>query len=166
MRGCRRGKRQYQKALYDRYASTLLGVCFRYFPDEDKANDLLQEVFITVFDKLSTFREEGSLEGWMKRIAVNKAINEIRKQQRKFHEEGLEEHLNIVGEVHDDSYDLFRMIADLPDGQREIFNLHAIEGYKFKEIGELMNLTENNVRVRYYRVRQKLQSMLQAYFLK
>ncbi len=165
VRGCRRGKRIYQKALYDRYAPKLLGICFRYFPDEVRANDLLQEVFIRIFEKIASFREEGSLEGWVKRITVNLAINEIRKQKRRFDEVSLDESIDVAGVLQDDAADLLRIISELPDGYREIFNLHAIEGYKFKEIGKILSMSEVNVRVRYHRARKKLHRQLQQHFL-
>lgn len=165
IKGCKRGKRSYQKALYDKYASLLLGICYRYFPDYDLANDLLQEVFIKIFDKISGFRNEGSLEGWLKRITVNMAINELKKQRNRFNQVALEDGMEVEDIHFDDAKDLLDMVSELPDGYREIFNLHAIEGYPFKDIGDILSMTEGNVRVRYHRARKTLQKKLNKHFL-
>lgn len=167
LKGCKKNKLRYQKALYDQYAPKMLAVCYRYFSDLDRANDVLQDVFIKVFDKISDFRSEGSFEGWIRRITVHTCINELRKNQKQMVE--LDE--NAIGTVElsneelDTEY-IMEMIRELPDQYREIFNLCGIEGYTFREASELLDTTEGNIRVRYHRARKKLQELLNAYYTK
>ena len=143
------------------YAPILLGICFRYIPKEDVANDILQEAFIKIFGKIRTFKGEGSFEGWMKRITVNCALDEINRQKRHHVEYNEVEYVVTVNDF-DDKEDV--LIAMLPEEYREVFNLHAIEGFSFKEIGDMLDLTEVNVRVRYHRSRKKLQELIATYF--
>lgn len=143
----------------------MLGICYRYFSDIDKANDVLQEVFIKVFDKISEFRGDGSLEGWIKRITVNTSINEIKRNRQQFVE--LNDEL-FNGGAQDSAFAdteyIMRLVRELPDNYREIFNLCGIEGYSFKEAGTLLGLSEGNVRVRYHRARKRLQELLNTYY--
>ena len=165
LKGCRKKKLRYQKALYEKYAPTMLAVCYRYFSDLDRANDVLQDVFIKVFDNISKFREEGSLEGWIRRITVHTSINEIKKRKKEMIE--LDESVLDVADpdLHDaDTEYIMNLVLELPDNYREIFNLVAIEGYSFAETAELLEITEGNIRVRYHRARKKLQDLLNAYY--
>lgn len=165
LKGCRKKKLRYQKALYERYAPTMLGVCFRYFSDIDKANDVLQDVFIKVFENISKFREEGSLEGWIRRITVHTSINEIKKRKREMVELDESQLEAQDPNLHDEDTEyIINLVSELPDNYREIFNLVAIEGYSFKETSELLETSEGNVRVRYHRARKKLQELLNAYY--
>lgn len=163
IQGCKKGKRKYQKALYNQYAPILLGICFRYIPKEDAANDVLQEAFIKIFGKISAYRGDGSFEGWMKRITVNCALDEINRQKKNKLDYNEVEYVIAVNDF-DDKEDVLKMIAMLPEEYREVFNLHAIEGYSFKEMSEMLNLSEVNVRVRYHRSKKKLQELIAIYF--
>jgi len=164
IKGCKRGNRIAQKKLYDLYASKFLGICYRYFPHYDIANDILQESFLKIFKKIDTFKGEGSFEGWMKRICINTALSELRKHKRtQFTEDfDFEQSASFIP---GDENDIIDLITQLPDGYREIFNLHGIEGYSFKEIAEAMVLAEGNVRVKYHRARKKMQAILEKCFM-
>ena len=82
LEGCIAGNREAQYELYKKFASTMLALCFRYARNRDEAEDFLQEGFLRVFQKISTFRREGSFEGWMKRIMINNALNEIKRNRK------------------------------------------------------------------------------------
>lgn len=164
IKDCIKNKRKAQKKLYEYYASTLLGICFRYFPHNDIAHDILQESFIKIFKNLKEFKGHGSFEGWMKRICINTALSELRKKNKLIFKEEFEmEALKL--ETTGNENDIISLITKLPDGYREIFNLHGIEGYSFKEIAQLVDLTEGNVRVKYHRARKKMQEILEKYFM-
>lgn len=164
IKGCIRGDRTSQKVLYDRYAPVFLGICYRYCPNYDIANDVLQESFIKIFKSIKGYKGEGSFEGWMKRICVNTALSELRKHKPTIPLENVLFELGTAN-IPGDENDIIELITKLPDGYREIFNLHGIEGYSFKEIAGLMELTEVNVRVRYHRAKKKMQDILEKYFM-
>ena len=86
--GCLRGEKSFQKLLYNQYSQKMYSVCLRYSHDQDQAKDLLQDGFIRVFQNLTTFKGEGSFEGWVRRIMVNGCLESLRKPENKiFHED-------------------------------------------------------------------------------
>ena len=91
VKDCIAGKRQAQRLLFETFAPLMLGVCSRYCRDRDEAEDVLQEAFIKVFQNLHSFRGEGSLAGWIKRVIVNHAINYINKRNRMVRHEKIDE---------------------------------------------------------------------------
>jgi RNA polymerase sigma factor (sigma-70 family) len=146
LEGCRRGDRKAQESLYKTLASRMLGICLRYAKDTFEAEDVLQMGFVKVFQKVSDFRGEGSFEGWIRRIMVNTAIESYRKNLRN---------LNIVDidEVYDQPQntfdmsglelkDLLKLVQQLPNGYRLVFNMYVIEGYSHKEIAKQLGITE------------------------
>jgi RNA polymerase sigma-70 factor (ECF subfamily) len=149
-----------QKILYDRYAGKMLSVCMRYINDKDEAEDILQEGFIKIFAHISHFRNEGSLEGWMRRIFVNTALSVLRSKQIKF-TESIDNHAvkhQVEPSVFDkiSSQEIFEMIRTLPNGYRVVFNLFAIEGYSHKEIADMLNITESTSRTQFLKARNAL----------
>jgi len=137
-----------QKELYDRYAPKMYGICLRFSGDVLEAKDLLQEGFIRVFQRLGSFRYDGSFDGWLRRVFVNTAIN-IRKKELKF---SIKEHYDTNDIIQEDYIDalsemsqkeLLDLIRELPAGYRTVFNLHVIEGYTHREIGNMLNISEN-----------------------
>lgn len=164
IRKCIKGDRASQKKLYEFYAPTFLGICYRYFPNYDIANDILQDSFVKIFKSLKSFKGDGSFEGWMKRICVNTALSELRKSRYAMSLED-EDFGRLQSYTPGDENDIIDLIATLPNGYREIFNLHVIEGYSLKEVAGMMDLTEGNVRVKYHRARKKMQVILEKYFM-
>ena len=147
LKQCLKGDRVFQKILYDRYAGKMLAVCCRYADRREGAEDVLQEGFITVFEKLKQFRGEGSLEGWVRRIMINKSIEHYRKASRMFTITNIEDESNqfissedIVSNI--SSKELLELVQELPPGYRMVFNLFAFEGMKHKEIAEQLGISE------------------------
>ncbi|MBC7865516.1 MAG: sigma-70 family RNA polymerase sigma factor [Bacteroidia bacterium] len=145
--GCIAGKREFQKILYDRFGSKMLYVCFRYCKNREEAEDVLQDGFVKVFNNISKFRKEGSLEGWIRRIMVNTALENLRKQKSIPKITDIEDErintpseMDAVGKLH--AKDLMAMIDKLPPGYKLVFNLFAIEGYSHQEIAGMLNITE------------------------
>jgi RNA polymerase sigma-70 factor (ECF subfamily) len=143
----------------------MYAVCLRYARHQLEAQDLLQEGFIRVFEKLIAFRMEGSLEGWIRRIMVHTAINQFRKrsfQQERFGLEHLPESpvesvaLNRLGEQ-----ELMALIAELPEGYRLVFNLYAIEGYDHAEIATMLGCGESTSRSQLSKARSYLQARIE-----
>lgn len=169
--GCRDQKREAQEMLYGKYARTMYGICLRYCSDEDAAKDLLQDGFIKVFANINSFQEKGSFEGWMKRIFINLALENIRRQKNIIQSsENIQELPEIVDSSteEDEMYKisettLLKMIQELPKGYATVFNLYAIEGYAHREVAEMLEITESTSRSQYVRARQILQDKVRNY---
>jgi len=146
---CIAGKRSAQSKLYKKCASTMLAVCLRYAGNRDEAEDIVQEGFIKVFQRISSFRKEGSFEGWIKRIMINQALNHYRKNRRQpYHSdiEDIDETEILDLEVQEPmeiipANILLSMIQNLPEGYRMVFNLYVFEEYSHKEIAESLNVS-------------------------
>jgi RNA polymerase sigma factor (sigma-70 family) len=156
-----------QRVFYQQLAPKMYGVCLRYASDSDDANDIMQEGFIRVFNHVKDFRGDGSLEGWVRRTMVNTAINFYRKRIKR----GINTDLKQVkGKADDKVYvieklaadEIFELVRKLPDGYRTVFNLNIIEGYTHKEIGEMLNISENTSKSQLSRARASLQKMIQS----
>ena len=137
--GCVRNDRGMQEKLYRKYSMLMYNICLAYAGNRAEAMDILQEGFIKVFKNISKFEETGSVEGWIRRIVTNTAIDHYRKNQRNRKMITLEE-AEIRGNSFDKTPDLlnykdiYKQVKRLPNGARMIFNLYAIEGYTHKEI--------------------------------
>ncbi len=169
--GCKEQKREAQRMLYEKYARTMYSICLRYSSDQDSAQDLLQDGFIKVFANISSFQERGSFEGWLKRIFINLALENLRKKKTIIQSS---DDLQNLPEVVDDSTEdsemykiseteLLKMVQELPRGYSAVFNLYAIENYSHREIAEMMGISEGTSRSQYVRARQILQSRVKEY---
>jgi len=162
--GCLAADRNCQELLYGRFARRMYAVCLRYARHEEEAQDLLQEGFIRVFEKLAGFRMEGSLEGWVRRIMVHTAINHFRRKSSTQERIGMERipevpvadsALQQLGEQ-----ELLALVAGLPDGYRHVFNLYAIEGYDHAEIAGMLGCGESTSRSQLAKARRMLQQRI------
>ncbi len=163
-RGCRAGKARAQKALYDRCAAKMLGVCARYVSDREEAEHVMIGGFVKVFEKIDQFSGDGSFEGWIRRIMVNESLMYIRKHQAMSVEVEINE---VEGDLDYDTLDQFlnvediiKLIQDLPVGYKTVFNLYAIEGYNHAEIAEKLDISENTSKSQLSRARKLLQQKL------
>jgi len=155
-----------QKRLFDLFARKMMGVCLRYASDNDEAQDILQMGFIKVFEKLHLFSQQGSLEGWIRKIMVNTALDNIRRNKKNKENIDIEKvdyqlyykeenGLDVMN-----ANDLLAIIQKMPTGFRTVFNLFAIEGYSHKEIAEQLNISVNTSKSQYSRARTYLQNKL------
>jgi RNA polymerase sigma-70 factor (ECF subfamily) len=165
---CISGNTRAQKSLFDRFAPKMMGVVLRYINDKERANDVLQDSFIKVFQNLTSFKKNGSLEGWVRRIVVNTALDYLRRNKKYLgHVEITDISLNIsnnsdaIGKLEKDS--LMDIIQSLPEGYRTVFNLYAIEGYSHKEIADKLEITENTSKSQYSRAKTTIQKLLEKY---
>ncbi len=154
-----------QKVFYEQLAPKMYGICLRFAFVRDDAEDILQDGFIRVFNHLKDFRGEGSLEGWVRRTIVNTAINYYKKKIRNGGNVELEkvqwkikEPSSVVEKMSAD--ELLKLISTLPPGYRTVFNLNVIEGYTHKEIGNLLDISENTSKSQLSRARGSLQKKL------
>src|SRR5690606_12528896 len=134
--------------------------------DSQEAEDVLQDAFVKVFNYLHKYESTGSLEGWIRRIVVNTALDQLRKNA-KF---GYMDDVDEVGyKIEYNDYvveglaaeDLMKIINQMPNGYKVVFNLFAIEGYSHKEIADLLSITESTSKSQYLRARAYLKDKLE-----
>lgn len=165
--GCKRGEPRFQELLYQKYAARMMAVCTRYAKTRFEAEDVFHEAFVKVFKHINTY-QEGSFEGWMKRIFVNSAINNFRKNQKHYnHEQHSDENESSSGEdlilSEISTKELMAVIAQLPEGYRLVFNMYVLEGYTHKEIGELLNIAEGTSKSQLAKAKAFLKKILSNY---
>ena len=162
--GCLLGNPVMQKNLYDKYAPKMYGICLRYAANTEDAKEILQDGFVKVFINLSKFKAAGSFEGWMRRIFVNTAIEHYRRKNQLYaisenQEENIpNQDISPLDELA--AEDIIRLISELPNGYRTVFNLFAVEGYSHKEIATMMNITEGTSKSQYARAKAWLQEKI------
>ncbi|MCC6722501.1 MAG: sigma-70 family RNA polymerase sigma factor [Bacteroidia bacterium] len=165
IKGCIKGKENYQYETYKRFAPKMFGVCLRYCANRDEAQDVLQDGFIKVFNKIDTFKFTGSFEGWIRKIMINTALRNKYIHFRTHELNNLEfvEHPSVDEKITSDlSYSyLMKLVDELPQGYKIVFNMFAIEGYSHREISEMLNIQEATSRSQYLRARKMLRDKLE-----
>jgi len=148
-----------QKQLYDIYASKLYGICLRYSKNEEEAQDILQDSFVKIFTKLYTYQFTGSFEGWLKRITTNTSIEYYRKKidLEKIEDISFSPYLSVEYDKGLEVEELLKMIQELPEGYRLVFNLYAIDGFTHSEIAKKLNVSEGTSKSQLSRARAHLQ---------
>ncbi len=162
---CQKGDRRAQRQLYEAYSGKMMSVCLRYCRDKETARDLLHDGFLKVFSHINDFGNKGSLEGWIRRIMVNTALEHLRKQNEEGHSLDIEEAFALTNGDYSvierlQAEELIQVIQSLPDTYRTVFNLFVVEGFSHKEIAEEMRITESSSRVYLTRAKQALQEKL------
>jgi RNA polymerase sigma-70 factor (ECF subfamily) len=162
---CINGNRKSQQELYTIFASKMFAVCLRYSKNQMDAEDMLQDGFVKLFNNLHKFRGEGSFEGWVRRIFVNTAIEQLRKKNLNTTVgEGLE---NSVADSHQNGLhnlyekDIMSSANILSSGYKTVFRLYAVEGYSHKEIATQLGITESTSKSQFSRAKALLRSTLQ-----
>jgi RNA polymerase sigma factor (sigma-70 family) len=159
---CLKGLVSAQESLYKRYYRLIMGICMRYAGNRDEAKEILQEGFIKIFNNLETFKFEGSLDGWVKRIVVNTAIDYIRKRNIEPKTIEINDNLpfneSIVETMNKD--DLIKCINQLPAGYRSVFNMYVIEGFSHKEIAEKLGITEGTSKSQLSKAKEFLKGII------
>ena len=166
IRGCIREEAACQKEVFNRYASRMLGVCNRYARNTADAEDILQDAFIKIFDKIHQFKFEGSFEGWIRRIMVNTALKKY--SLRRYDKEVVGYEIKDRDEsgaepsayAHLTQKEILELINNLPDGYRLIFNLYVIEGFQHEEIAEMLHIQPGTSRSQLVKARTMLQKQI------
>ncbi len=154
--------RQAQQKIYSQYASKMLSVCRQYIKDVHNAEDLMITAFMKVFTNLKNFENKGSFEGWIRRIMINECISYIRVQKKvSFLEDEYykEDSFNNI-ESGFSVDDIQSLIDSLPEGYKMIFNLYAIEGFKHKEIADMLGINEGTSKSQLSHARRILQEQI------
>ncbi len=165
VKALKQGDGKAHRMAYDKYAASMLGLCYRYVGDMMAAEDIMIEGLMKVFEKIGQFNSDGSLEGWIRKIMVNESLGYIRKQKRQLEEYPLGPieasiDYNFVEEKLNEE-ELLKLVNELPLGYRTVFNLYAIEGYSHKEISEIMEISESTSKSQLHRARALLQNKLE-----
>lgn len=162
---CLSNNRKYQELLYKRYASKMYSICLSYAKNKDDAKDILQNGFVKIFTSLNNYKNSGSLEGWIKKIIINTAIDSYRKEIVDLRNVGIEYadtkeiEASILEEIN--TKELMSLVHKLPEGARIIFNLYAIEGYNHAEISEMLNISIGTSKSQFSRAKTLLQNWVQ-----
>lgn len=165
---CVAGDPKGQQLLFDRFSPLMMGVVLRYVNDREKANDVLQDAFIKVFKNIKRYKKEGSLEGWIRRIVVNTALDQIRKNkkyQKHIEVDDISINLSKPSEAEEqlEAESLMYIIKQLPEGFKLVFNMYAIEGYSHKEIADKLGISESTSKSQYSRAKSTLRKLLKKY---
>ncbi|WP_020605744.1 RNA polymerase sigma factor [Spirosoma spitsbergense] len=160
----KRGESRAHKVLYERFAGKMLAVCTRYCANRDDAEEVMLDGFMRVFEKIQQFREDGSFEGWIRRVMVTESLMFLRKNKQWRQEIPIEE-IQIEpdyawADTSLNENDLLRIVNQLPDGYRTVFNLYAIEGYNHAEIADMLGISEGTSKSQLSRARLLLQANL------
>lgn len=166
VKGCKQQNPARQRELFGLFVPLMMTVCRRYTSETAEAEDILQEAFIKVFRSIDQFDEQrGSLEGWIRRITVNTAIEHWRRRNKRFlelnHGQVPDQPVVAEADLCMAEEEILQLIAGLPPGFRLIFNLYAIEGYSHAEIAQQLRITESTSRSQLARARRLLQEALQ-----
>ncbi len=163
---CIEGNRQAQHLFFDRFKGKMFALCQRYARNREDAEDILQEGFVRVFRDLHQFNNTGPLEGWVRRVFVNTALQHLAKKKKQ----------PETVELHDydapDDADPFMMdeptakqmtqiLQRLPDGFRTVFNLHVLEGYSHPEIAEILGISVGTSKSQLLRAKAYFRKLLE-----
>lgn len=159
---CRQGSARAQFRLYNQYSKAMYNLAYRILNNREDAEDILQEAFVDCFRNLNTFRFESTFGAWLKKIIVNKCINQLKKKKIDL---TLCENLpaDIYEEENEVNYDttkIFKGIEMLPDGYRVILTLYLLEGYDHSEISQILGISESTSKSQYSRAKDKLRNII------
>ncbi len=165
--GCRANDRRAQRAVYDRYSALMGAVARRYCRRDADADDVVVSAFYRVFSKIDSFSEAGSFEGWIRRIVVNEALMLLRKKHAL-------KRASELTEVNPAHYamppraaerlaerDILDLLDAMPVGYRTVFNLYVIEGYKHREIADLLGISINTSKSQLILAKKRLREQLE-----
>lgn len=160
----KRGESRAHKVVYERYAGKMLTVCTRYCANRADAEEVMLDGFMRVFEKIGQFRQEGSLEGWIRRVMVTESLMFLRKSKQWRQEISLDD-ITVEpdyewADAELNETDLLRLVNQLPDGYRTVFNLYAIEGYAHAEVAQMLGISEGTSKSQLSRARLLLQANL------
>jgi RNA polymerase sigma factor (sigma-70 family) len=168
--GCQENKPEAQRELYDMFNMKMFGICLRYAGNYDDAQDILQEGFIKVFEKIQQFGFKGAFEGWIRKVMVNTALEKYRLHYRQV---SIDENIAEIEQENEkditsaiDVNELMKIIQDLSPRYRVVFNLYALEGFSHKEISEMLKISEGTSKSNLSRARTILQEKVNKYYLK
>ncbi len=163
IKGCLKQDRKAQQMLYEQLSPRMLSVCKRYVKSTQNAEDVMVEAFFKVFTKIEQYGDKGSFEGWVRKIMVNESLMFLRKRkptENAFEprESDAQQTLNIQDDL--EARDILKLLNQLPNGYRTIFNLYVIEGFKHREIAEKLSISINTSKSQLILAKKKMRELL------
>uniref|UniRef100_UPI0040480608 RNA polymerase sigma factor n=1 Tax=Algoriphagus sp. TaxID=1872435 RepID=UPI0040480608 len=162
--GCKRRSTLHEEYFFKKYYGFVMGIGRSYVKSEDLAQEITQDTFLKFFDTVGKINEETLLKPWLRRIAVNTAIDYYRKNRKFRFQEEIEGHSLL--QINENALDqlgyeeILKLLHQLPEDQSLVFNLYEVEGYSHKEIAEKLAITESSSRVYLTRAKQKLRQLI------
>lgn len=165
---CKKGNPKAQYKLYQLYAGAMYNVCYRMMNSKEEAEDMLQEAFSDAFRQLKSYRYDSTFGSWIKRIVINKCINEIKRRKADL------DYFEDMGkfdekEENDNNYEsklsvkrIKKAMEKLPEGSRMIFSLYLLEGHDHREIAQILNTSESNSKSQYMRAKRRIKEILKT----
>ena len=166
IKGCRKNEASAQAKVYQLFAGKLFALSLKYAQNYEDAEDILQDSFILIFNKIRQYDNKGSFEGWMKRITINVALQKYRqgKKLQVVRNDQIESEETIELEEEELEADfLLDLIQQLPDQYRLVFNLYVLDHFSHKEIAELLNISEGTSKSNLSRARKILKEKIIQY---
>ena len=171
-KGIRKGDNRAMRHFYAQYGGLLAAACSRYVNNDDDVKDLMQDAMVNIIQNIDnfTYKGKGSLRAWATRIVVNQALNFV-KSQKRFHDTFADKDLGNLSLADNEEPDLsdvpaeviHRLISQLPDGYRTVFNLFAIEGKSHKEIAALLGIKADTSASQFFRAKNILAKQIENY---
>lgn len=167
--GAKMGDKRSQREIYEKLKGKMFPVCIRYIGDRERAKDILQDGFITLFAKIKEYRGDGSFEGWARRVFATTALMQIRRRDILNESDQIDGQVQIADKNLEvkppegasvDADWLMDLILSMPEGFRVVFNLYEIEGYSHKEIAKMLGISEGSSRSQLSRAKIWLQKRL------
>ena len=171
-KGIRKGDNRAMRHFYAQYGGLLAAACSRYVNNDDDVKDLMQDAMVNIIQNIDnfTYKGKGSLRAWATRIVVNQALNFV-KSQKRFHDTFADKDLGNLSLADNEEPDIsdvpaeviHRLISQLPDGYRTVFNLFAIEGKSHKEIAALLGIKADTSASPFFRAKNILAKQIENY---
>lgn len=161
---CSKQDRRAQKLLYERFAPTMYGVCKRYMKSPEDAEDVLVSAFFKVLTHIGQYKHSGSFEGWIRRIVINESLMALRRKHNFNMSVEIQDYhstTNMTVEEELAAQDILNLLEQLPTGYRTIFNLYVVEGYKHREIAEMLGISINTSKSQLILAKKRLQAILE-----
>ena len=166
--GCQKGKSKAQQDLYNIFKNKMFGICLRYAGSVEEAEDVLQDGFLKIFEKIYQYKFKGAIEGWMRKIMINIALEKYRNKYKIIN---IQDNAVMLNESIPESItnsltekELLNIIQELSPKYKMVFNLYAIEGFSHKEISEMLDITEGTSKSNLSRARAILQEKVKIYY--
>jgi RNA polymerase sigma-70 factor (ECF subfamily) len=164
---CKKGNELAQKSLYDKYKVKWFMICLRYARNKAEAEDMLQEGLISIFKDMHQYNpKRAAFSAWSSKVVVNAALQYLRKWKKLQFNQSIDEYeetSTVDAEIYENigARELTSMIQELPDGYRTVFNLYVIEGYKHREIAEMLSISENTSKSQLMKAKNMLRNRLE-----
>jgi len=167
IKGCQLNDKLAQKHLYHRFYGRMMVICLRYTSNQDEAIDVLNRAYLKVFNKIKDYQPTGSLSGWIAKIVFNTAIDYVRSitKYKEVIDLNTERDIEFEPEILEQLIveDLYKAIQKLPGDMRSVFSLYVLDGYKHREISEMLNISINTSKWHLATAKKTLQQLLKNY---